>query len=96
MAQQQGFRPQYRMQRRGQVELLYGKSRSSIYADIADGVWPPSVRLGANCVAWLEHETQAVLAARVAGKTAEEVRELVKELVAARALPVLAASDGGS
>lgn len=58
--------------------------KSTLYDAIRRGVWPPPIRLGANSVAWLDHESQAVLAARVAGNSDDQIRGLVKELVAAR------------
>lgn len=71
--------------RRRQIEADYGKARSTIYGEIRRGIWPPPIRLGANSVAWLDHETRAVAAARVVGKSDDDIRALVKELVAARA-----------
>lgn len=61
-----------------------GDSRSTHYAKVAAGLMPPAVRLGARSVGWVEREVDAVLAARIAGKTDDEVRELVRELVASR------------
>lgn len=74
-----------RMRRRRQVEADTGMRRSTLYDHIRRGVFVPPIRMGANSVAWLEHEMQAVLAARVAGKSDDAIRALVKELVAARA-----------
>lgn len=88
MVQQQAAQPRFKIQRRRQVQELTGKSRSTTYSEISDGLWPPPVRLSASghSVGWLEHETQAVLAARVASKSDEEIRALVKALVSARKL----------
>jgi prophage regulatory protein len=61
-----------------------GISSSTAYRHIAAGVLPPAVKLGPNTAAWLEHEIAAIDAARVAGATEDEVRELVARLVAAR------------
>ena len=42
--------------------------------------------LGANSVGWPEHEINAIIAARVAGKSDDEIKVLVSELEAARKL----------
>lgn len=44
----------------------------------------PPVLLGARSVGWPEHEIDAILLARIAGKTDAEIRELVAKLDAAR------------
>jgi prophage regulatory protein len=41
-----------------QVKIRVGLSRSSIYSAIAEGRFPPSIRLGARSVGWLESEIQ--------------------------------------
>lgn len=63
-----------------------GRSRSSHYNDIAAGLFPPPVSIGARAKAHLEHEVNAMMAAQAAGKSEDELRELVKELVASRSL----------
>lgn len=61
-----------------------GEKRSSFYAKVKAGLMPPAVRLGVRSVGWVEREVDAVIAARIAGKGDDEVRELVRELVASR------------
>ena len=61
-----------------------GTGRSTTYKEIAEGLWPPRVRLGPRAVGTPEHEADAVIAARVAGKSDDEIRALVRSLVAAR------------
>lgn len=70
--------------RRKEVENETGYSRSTIYVRIADGLWPRPVALGARAVGWPSHEVQAMNAARVAGKTASEIRLLVQKMEASR------------
>jgi prophage regulatory protein len=38
------------------VEMKTGKSRSEIYADMAEGKFPKPVRIGERAVAWRESE----------------------------------------
>lgn len=63
---------------------LTGLGTTSIYAQIGRGLFPPAVRLTARCVAWPESEIAALNAARIAGKSDVEIKQLVRELVAAR------------
>lgn len=72
------------MLRKGSVREKYGRSISTMYSDISKGVFVPPVALGKRCSAWPEHEVDAVLAARIAGKSDNEIRQLVNKLVAAR------------
>lgn len=61
-----------------------GCRRSKHYDEISKGLWPPGIKLGPRAVGWLQHENQAVLRARVAGKSDDQIRALVAQLVAAR------------
>lgn len=45
---------QTRLIRIKEVVSMTGKSRSAIYADMAAGVFPGSVKIGAKSVAWAE------------------------------------------
>jgi predicted DNA-binding transcriptional regulator AlpA len=49
------------------------------------GLFPPPVVLGIRAVGWPKHEVEAIRQARAAGKPSDEIRSLVKSLVAARA-----------
>ncbi len=70
--------------RRRQVEAACGYSRSTIYLRISQGLLPQPVRLGPRAVGWPSDEVDAINAARIAGKSDAEVRELVTRLHAAR------------
>lgn len=72
------------LDRRPAVEAASGKRRSQLYADVAAGTFPPPVKIGTRASAWVRHEYQRILAARVAGKTDDEIKALVAELVAQR------------
>ncbi|MBK8161808.1 MAG: AlpA family phage regulatory protein [Gammaproteobacteria bacterium] len=61
-----------------------GRARSTVRKDIQKGVFPPPISLGPRCSGWPEHEVDAVLEARIAGKSEEEVHALVRRLIAAR------------
>ena len=66
------------------VKFESGYSRSTIYLRIAQGLWTKQVSLGPRCVGWPAHEVAALNATRIAGKTDDEIRELVVKLEAAR------------
>ena len=60
------------------------KSRSGFYDDIKKGLMVPVVRIGANSVAVPEDEIAAINAAKIAGKSNDEIRQIVSRLVADR------------
>ena len=66
------------------VKSESGLSRSTIYLRIAQGLWTKPVSLGARAVGWPSNEVAAINAARIAGKSDEEIRALVMKLEAAR------------
>ena len=57
-----------------------GLSRSTIYLRIAQGLWPKPVSLGGRAVGWPAEEVAAVNAARIAGKSNDEIRQLIAKL----------------
>jgi prophage regulatory protein len=61
-----------------------GYARSTLYLRIEQGLWTRPVRLGARAVGWPSYEADKLTAARIAGKSDEEIRQLVGELEAAR------------
>ena len=65
------------------IERL-GLSKSTLHARINAGLLPPPVSLGARAVGFIEHEIQAVLGAIIAGKSSEQIKALVNDLVAQR------------
>jgi prophage regulatory protein len=52
------------MLRRPEVELLTGRSRSSIYRDVRLGLFPAPVRIGRNAVGWRTSVVEAWLRSR--------------------------------
>lgn len=66
------------------VKSESGYSRSTVYLRIAQGLWPKPVSLGARAVGWPASEIAAINAARIAGKSEDEIRALVVKLEAAR------------
>jgi prophage regulatory protein len=60
------------------------KSHASIYNAIKAGLFTKSVPIGQRSVGWPSDEVQAINAARIAGNSEAEIRELVKQLHAKR------------
>ena len=61
-----------------------GDSRSTFYSRISKGLWTRPVSIGPRAVAWPASEVAALNAARIAGKSDDEIRQLVARLHAAR------------
>lgn len=61
-----------------------GRSRSAHYLDIQNGLFTQPVAIGARAVGWPTTEVAALNAARIAGKSDNEIRDLVIQLEAAR------------
>lgn len=73
-----------RILRQPDVEYETGEPRSTIYHRISQGLFPKPVQLGPRSVGWPANEVAAVNAARIAGKSPDEIRTLVTRLEVAR------------
>lgn len=60
------------------------RSDASIYNAIRDGLFTTGVAIGQRAKGWPDYEVDAIIAARVAGKSDDQIRELVKVLHAKR------------
>lgn len=60
------------------------RSHASIYSAIKAGLFTTGVAIGQRSRGWPSGEVQAINAARIAGKTEAEIRELVNRLHAKR------------
>lgn len=70
------------------VRRVSGLARPTIYRDIRRGTFPRPVKIG-TASAWPSDEIAAINAARISGKSDDEIRVLVAALEARRAgLPV--------
>ena len=61
------------------------RSHASIYNAIHAGLFTEPVKIGERSVGWPDDEVKAICAARIAGKSEDEIRELVNLLHAKRA-----------
>jgi prophage regulatory protein len=63
---------------------------TAVYRDIKAGKFVPPIKMARSSY-WVEHEVDAILRARVAGATDDQLRALVAELIAQRQQPQRAA-----
>ena len=70
--------------RRTEVLNLTARSKSSLFLDEQSGLMPPAISIGDRSVAYLQHEIEAVIQARIEGKTNEQIKALVQELIKQR------------
>lgn len=66
------------------VEFGY-RSNASIYNDIRDGLFTKPIKLSERSVGWPDYEVKAVVEAKIAGASKDQVRELVLRLHERRA-----------
>lgn len=70
--------------RKPEVIKMTGLSSTSLFEKQKSGLFPTSISLGSRAVGFIEFEIQALLAARAAGHTDEQVKELVTLMIAKR------------
>jgi prophage regulatory protein len=70
----------YYILRLPEVLKARGRSKPSHYEDIQKGLFTHPVLLGGRSVGWPEAEVRAINQARIAGKTEEQIRDLVAQL----------------
>lgn len=67
------------------VTKATGLSRSSVYLRVSQGTFPHPVKLGgARAVGWPESDVDQVLEAYIAGRSEEDLQQLVAQIEAAR------------
>ena len=81
---QQGANMPHTILRIPATKAQSGYSRSTIYLRISQGLWTKQISLGPRCIGWPANEVSALNAARISGKTDQEIRALVVKLEAAR------------
>lgn len=67
-----------------QVQANSGLPRSTLYSRIAQGLFTKPVALGARAVGWPLYEVVELNAARIAGKSDDQIRKLVAKLESSR------------
>ncbi|EOB1206783.1 helix-turn-helix transcriptional regulator [Photobacterium damselae] len=64
-----------------QAIKLTGLSRATFYRQVKEGLLPRQIHLGPQSVAWLSHELEAVMLARICGYDDNALQDLVKEVM---------------
>jgi prophage regulatory protein len=73
-----------RIERKPEVLDRAGFSASTLHTRINQGLFVPPVSLGERAVGWPSHEVSQIIAALVAGKSKEDISQLVSDLVVKR------------
>lgn len=68
------------------VEQTTGLRRSAVYDHVSKGLLPKPVKIGERQSAWAAHEIAAINAARLAGKSDDDIRAIVADLHRQRAV----------
>ncbi|MBE7418084.1 MAG: AlpA family phage regulatory protein [Ideonella sp.] len=71
--------------RPAEMPSLIGLQRTAIHDSVRDETLTPPIQLSKRAVAFLSSEVAQVMDARIAGATPEQLRQLVRKLVAERA-----------
>lgn len=61
------------------VVEMTGKSRSAIYAEIANGCFPKSILIGARSVAWVESSISAWIKQKIDAAQSKSIKEVVQD-----------------
>jgi prophage regulatory protein len=71
----------YHLIRRPSVLAQIARSKSALQLDEKAGLFCPPISIGDRAVAYIKHEVQTVVEARIEGKTKEQIKALVQELI---------------
>ena len=63
-----------------QIKAQTGLPNSTVYYHIQQGLFTRPIKLGERMSGWLESEVNAIMAARIAGKSETEIKALVQSL----------------
>ncbi len=71
----------YQLIRRPAVLKLTVRSKSALRLDEEASLFCPPISIGERAVAYIKHEVEAVIQARIESKSKEEIKALVLELI---------------
>ncbi len=77
--------PGYTIKRGKDARAQFSIAQSTFYDWQQRGLMTPGISLGVRSVGWPATELDAIAAARISGKSEDEIRALVQYLIAARA-----------
>ena len=70
--------------RRNEVIRLIARSRSSLLNDEKAGLFCPPVSIGGRSVAYVKHEVDEIIKARIQGKSNQQIKSIVTQLLGQR------------
>lgn len=76
--------PELQIIRKPKTLNMLGISSTNFHNKINNGLLPPGIPLGPNSTGYFKHEVTAVLIAMATDKSQEEIKALVKSLIAQR------------
>ena len=68
------------IQRLVTAKVKLGISRSTVYLQVSQGLLPKPIHIGLRAVGWPSNELDAILNARIAGKSQNDIKALVIDL----------------
>jgi len=74
----------YQLIRRPSVLTQTARSKSALQLDEKAGLFCPPISIGDRAVAYIKHEVEAIIQARIEEQTPEQIRQLVSELIKQR------------
>ncbi len=67
--------------RRPSVLIQTDRSKSALQLDEKAGLFCPPISIGDRAVAYIQHEVEAVIQARIEEQSPEQIKQLVSELI---------------
>lgn len=74
----------YQLIRRPSVLTQTARSKSALQLDEKAGLFCPPISIGDRAVAYIKHEVEAIIQARIQEQTPEQIKQLVSELIQQR------------
>ena len=74
----------YQLIRRYEVIALTARSKSALQLDEKAGLFCPPISIGDRAVAYIKHEVEAIIQARIEEQTPQQIKQLVSELIKQR------------
>ena len=74
----------YQLIRRPAVLALTARSKSALQLDEKAGLFCPPISIGQRAVAYIKHEVESIIQARIEEQTPEQIKALVQELIQQR------------
>ncbi|TYK66482.1 helix-turn-helix transcriptional regulator [Colwellia echini] len=74
----------YQLIRRPEALALTARSKSALQLDEKAGLFCPPINIGDRAVAYIKHEVEAIIQARIEEQPPEQIKLLVSELIKQR------------